>query len=90
MGELLKPAQTAEQEKREKIAKLANVKKLSGYADLNLIEAFAERFGLDPDYVYENKSFDTVILFNQKWKDQAEYQERYHEIEKMMSESKPT
>jgi hypothetical protein len=67
------------------IAELANVKKLSHYADLNLIEAFAERFARHPDEVYDNTSFDTIILFNEKWKDQAEYQERYNAIEKMMS-----
>lgn len=64
-------------------------KRVERHHDLNLIEAFAERFGLDPDYVYENKSFDTVILFNEKWKDQAEYQERYHAVERMMSDTTP-
>ncbi len=82
------PAETDDYKKRQTIAKLAGVKKLAGYADLNLIEAFAERFGLHPDDVYTDTSFDTIILFNEKWKNQAEYQERYQNIERMMTESK--
>jgi quinol monooxygenase YgiN len=53
-----------------------------------LIEAFAERFGQHPDSVYTDTSFDTIIYFSEKWKNQAEYQERYQNIERMMTESK--
>jgi len=52
-----------------------------------LIEDFARAFGLDPDFVYEQKSFDTVILFAEKWKEQAEFNDRYATIERMMEES---
>ena len=89
-GKRLEPAETDEYKKRKTIANLAGVKKLAGYGDLNLIEAFAERFSLHPDDVYTDTSFDTIILFNEKWKNQAEYQERYQNIERMMNESKTT
>jgi hypothetical protein len=62
------------------------VGRLSPFADLSLINKFAERFGLDPDEVY-NKSFDTVMNLHWLWKEQEEYQERYNEIEQMMSNS---
>jgi hypothetical protein len=73
--------------KRGNIAKLAGVARLSPFADLSLINKFAERFSMDPDAVY-NKSFDTVMNFHWLWKEQEEYQERYNEIEQMMSNSK--
>lgn len=73
--------------KRENISKLANVAKLSPFADLSLINKFAKEFGLDPDAVY-NKSFDTVMNIHWLWKEQDEFQERYQEIQEMMQNSK--
>jgi hypothetical protein len=61
---------------------------LSGYGDVNLLETYAERFGLDPDYVYNNVSFDTVIMFHVKWKRERDFEERKNELERMMNESK--
>jgi hypothetical protein len=59
---------------------MAEVEKLRKFDDLSLIGNYAERFGLDPDYVAENTSFDTVTKFTWMWKDNAEYQERYQYI----------
>lgn len=89
MEQRLAPAKTADYEKRKKIATLANERKLERYHDLNLIENYAAKFGLDPDEVYCKTSFDTIILFNEKWKDYAEYYDRYNDIEKLMTESTP-
>lgn len=61
---------------------------LGNYTDVNLIEGYARAFSLDPDWVYENVSFDTIMLFQIKWKQEHEHKERYDDIERMMSESK--
>lgn len=61
--------------------------RLSPFADLSLISKFAEKFGLDPDAVYQ-KSFDTVMNLHCLWKEQQEFEERYNEIEQMMNNSK--
>lgn len=41
---------------------------------------FAERFACDPDWVFENKSFDTVTAFAIEAKERGEYRERYNYI----------
>ena len=66
---------------------MANVARLSPFADLSLITKFAEKFSMDPDAVYE-KSFDTVMNLHWLWKESDEYQERFNEIESMMNNSK--
>lgn len=43
-----------------------------------MIDEFAEHFGLDPDFVFSKKSFATVTNFLIKWKEQAEYNERFN------------
>jgi len=45
------------------------------------------RFSIDPDEVYAKKSFDTVMNFAWLWKEQAEYSERFTNINRMMEES---
>jgi hypothetical protein len=64
------------------------VAKLSPFADVSLIEKYAARFGQDPNWVCDNIDFNTIIMFNEKWLKEEEYQERYNEIEQMMSNSK--
>jgi len=59
---------------------MAKWQRLTPHADIGLIGDFAERFGLDPDWVFENKSFDTVIAFAVESKERAEYRERYNFI----------
>lgn len=61
---------------------------MNGFGDVNLIEAYATRFGLDPDKVYTDVSFDSMIMFHVKWKREREYEERKEVIERMMNESK--
>lgn len=67
------------------ISKLAKVERLAPFADLAIIERFAVTFGLDPDFVYEQKDFDTVMIFTVKWKEQDEYHERYRQIDKSLN-----
>lgn len=62
------------------MARLAKVHLLNGYDDLELIDQYATRFGQDADWVYNNTSFGTVINFCIKWKEQAEYNERFQFI----------
>lgn len=61
---------------------------LSNFGDENLIEGYARTFGLDPDWTYDNVSFDTLMLFHVKWKRERENEERKEVIERMMNESK--
>lgn len=63
------------------------MRRLHEFTDLSYIEDYAVKFSLDPDWVYENKSFDTIMLFAIKWKEVDEYQERFQAIERMMTES---
>lgn len=58
-------------------AKAAGVDRLLKFSDLSIIGTFAEKFSQDPDWVYENTSFDTIMNFIYMWKEQADYQERY-------------
>lgn len=74
------------QDKKE-IAIASGVEKLNPFADLSLINSYSQAFGLNPDFVYTDVSFDTVINFSWLWKEQAEYNERYQEIKTMMAES---
>jgi hypothetical protein len=62
------------------VAALAKVNRLQGYDDLSLIDRYAQRFGLDPDWVYDNTSFGTIINFAVLWKESDEYQERFSYI----------
>lgn len=62
------------------MARLAKVHLLNGYDDLDLIDQYAAKFGIDPDVVYDKTSFGTVINFIVKWKLQAEYNERFQFI----------
>lgn len=62
------------------MARLAKVHLLNAYDDLDFIDQYAARFGQDPDWVYDNISFGTIVNFAVKWKLQAEYQERFQFI----------
>jgi len=70
-------------------AHLAKVGRLAQFDDLDLIDVYAQKFGLDPDYVYDNTSFETVISFLTKWKEEAEYRERFNFIWQEIN-AKPT
>ena len=62
------------------VAQMAKVHKLRPFADLALIGNFAAKFGLDPDWVYYNTSFGTIINFAEMWKEESEFEERYQFI----------
>jgi hypothetical protein len=76
--------------KRETIVNILKVtkKNINFDPDVSRIEEFAKEFGLDPDYVYNEKDFDTVMMFSIKWKQLSEFNERYAEIDRMLSEKK--
>lgn len=67
------------------MAKLAKVDRLERFGMLDLIEAYAAKFGLDPDFVYKSSSFGTVTNFLIKWKEEGEYQDRYFEYDRLMN-----
>jgi hypothetical protein len=62
------------------VANLAKVGRLVKFDDLSLIERYASKFGVDPDWVYDNTSFGTIANFAIMWKEMDEYQERYQYI----------
>jgi len=49
-----------------------------------MIDIFATRFGLDPDFVYL-KSFGTVTAFLIKWYDEAEIRDRVNELDRIIN-----
>lgn len=57
---------------------MAKWQRLTPFADLAVVGDFAERFGLDPDWVFEVKSFDTVLAFAIEAKERSEYRERFN------------
>lgn len=59
---------------------MAKVEKLNGFDDLELIDRYATRFGLDPDWVFDHTSFGTIMNFAVKWKLEEEYRERFNFI----------
>lgn len=59
---------------------MAEVQRLRPYDDLSLIGKYAERFGLDPDYVFVKTRFDTLMAFMAMWKEEEEYKERYEAL----------
>lgn len=59
---------------------MAKVQRLIPFDDLSLIGRYAERFGLDPDVVFDNTSFATLINFSVMWKEVDEYHERFNYI----------
>jgi hypothetical protein len=48
-----------------------------------MVGDFAERFGLDPDFVYMHTSFDTIVNFAIAQKENSEYDDRYLEAERL-------
>lgn len=67
-------------ETRTNVARLAKVNRIARFDDLHLIERYATKFGLDPDWVYDNTSFGTIWNFLIMWHEFEEYQERFQEI----------
>ncbi len=59
---------------------MAKVHRLNGYDDLSIIDNFAQKFGQNPDWVYDHTSFGTVINFAALWKEKEEYSERFNFI----------
>lgn len=70
----------------EDITKMANVARLTGFADLSYVGKYAERFGMDPDIVI-TKGFNTVMNFVTMWKEQDDFQARFNYYHSMMKKS---
>lgn len=64
---------------------MAKAGRLVPYDDLGLIGDYAERFAMDPDEVFWKTSFNTLINFTVKWKEQDEYRERFSYIWKELN-----
>ena len=73
----------AKYEKRRNLSEMAEVKRLEPFQYLNMVGDFAERFGLDPDFVYTHTSFDTIVNFAIAQKEKSEYDDRYMEAERL-------
>jgi len=50
-----------------------------------MVGDFAEKFGLDPDFVYKKSKFDTVTAFLINWKEKREFEDRYTEWDKLLN-----
>lgn len=59
---------------------MAKVQRLNPFDDLSLIDRYSHRFGRDPDWVYDNTSFGTIINFAIMWKEQDEFNDRFQNI----------
>lgn len=63
---------------------MAKAGRLSIFEDLSIIGKYSQKFGRDPDWVYDNTSFATIAEFTRMWKEEEEYNERFqfiwHEI----------
>jgi len=84
MAPYIHPQYSKQSEKRKGIAEVAEVSRLHPFETLNLIGKFALKFGIDPDVVFVDKSFDTVANFLLSWKEEEEFADRYAEVEKSM------
>lgn len=65
---------------KKNVAQLAKINLLAPFDDLSLIDSYAKEFGQDPDKVYYDTSFGTIMNFHIMWKEQREYNERYQYI----------
>lgn len=66
---------------------MAKAERLEPFKYLDMVGDYAERFGLDPDYVYKFSKFDTVTAFLINWKEKAEFQDRYNEWDKLINQA---
>lgn len=87
VAEKLKPDDTEENNKRKAMAELAGTEKLAQFSGTDFIEQYATHFPVKPDDVWQME-FDDVFIWIHKWKEKAEYTERYRAIEKVINETK--
>jgi hypothetical protein len=62
------------------VARLAKVHRLADFDDLSLIDRYAERYSQDPNWVYDNVDFGTVLGMAIMHHEIDEYNERYQYI----------
>jgi hypothetical protein len=72
-------------EKRKQLALAAEADHLDAFKYLDIIDKFAQRYGLHPDSVYSGTSFGTVTNFLAKWFREGEVSDRWNELERMMT-----
>lgn len=65
---------------------MAEVGRLKPFEYLEMIGSFAERFGLDPDLVYQKSSFETVTNFLLSWRSKLEFDDRFAEVQRLLNE----
>lgn len=53
---------------------------------MGIIEQYAVRFHLDPDTVF-HKPFHDVMAWIVKWKEQAEFEDRYRKVQQNFSDN---
>lgn len=58
-------------------SKLADVQRLKKFNDLSIIGRYAERFGKDPDQVFNESITSTVLAFTEMWKESEEFHDRF-------------
>lgn len=67
---------------------MASVSRLKRFNYQSIIKKYSILFGLDPDYVFENTSMDTVIGMLEEQKEEDEFNDRFTHFYKRMSEIK--
>ena len=50
----------------------------------DMLERYATKFSLDPDYVYKNVTFATMAVYLEKWTREGEKADIYTELERLM------
>lgn len=65
---------------KKNVAQMAKAGRLSIFDDLSIIGKYSQKFGRDPDYVYDNTSFGTIAEFSRMWKEEEEFSERFQFI----------
>jgi hypothetical protein len=64
---------------------MANVNRLKRFSYQSIVKRYAILFGLDPDYVFDNTSMDTVLGMLEEQKEEDEFGERYNHFYQRMS-----
>lgn len=62
---------------------MAQVEKLTPYSDLAMIDGIAQRYGKDPDDIFQ-KSFTFVMNLVVMWREQSAYSKRFQEAMKIL------
>lgn len=79
-----------DREFNEEVAILAKVERLNRFSDGDLIDAYAERYGKDPDLeVFPFVRFDTLMFFAEMHKEKQDYRDRFQDVWKRLTQAIP-